>query len=78
MTFTEFLEWLEYIKLVHRRDSKRDMYLAQIAAEVRRGYVKHPGNVKVDHFLLGDRNKGEEKSKMSKQAWAAALGISLN
>lgn len=78
VTFTEFIEWLEYLKLVHRRNSKRDMYFAQIAAEVRRGYVKNPSKVKVDHFLLGEKTPGEEKSHNSKQTWAAALGITLN
>ncbi len=32
--------------------TKLDYYLAQIATEVRRSYVKKPGNVKLKDFLI--------------------------
>lgn len=50
-------------------------YLASIAAEVRRSYVKHPGRVKVKHLLLNFKAKGkpvpltdEELAKVTEQA----------
>jgi len=74
LSYTEFVEWIEYLALVNRRNEKRDLYLAQIAAEVRRGYVKHPGKVKAEDFLLGEKPK-QERSADSKKMWFAALGI---
>lgn len=42
----------------------------QIAAEVRRGYVKHPKNVKLEHMKLGfsKDESGEESSMTPEEA----------
>lgn len=75
ITFSEFLDWLQYLEWAERRDTKSDYYLAQIAAEVRRGYVKSPRQVKVKDFLL--KMQRPEQRLSSKQTWLQALGIKL-
>jgi hypothetical protein len=62
-----------------------DYYLAQIAAEVRRTYVKHPKRVKLSDFLLKFRFRGggrrsermskEERTKVAKRFWFGVLGL---
>ena len=60
---------------------REDYYYAQIAAEVRRGIVKHPESVKVSQFLLKFRNEEENKQtpeeKMgdAKQFFSALTGM---
>lgn len=79
LTFTEFLEWLEYLQWEENKHTKEDFYLAQIAAEVRRGHVEFPRKVKVQDFLVQRPHDGSPQSKMkhSKQAWATYLAIDL-
>ena len=31
--------------------TKQDIYLAQIAAEIRRSFVKNPETIKIEHFI---------------------------
>lgn len=78
ITYTEFLDWLEYLSWLENRQTKHDHYLAQIAAEVRRGQVKHPRMVKVKHFLLRQVTVQQAaRTRQSKMAWAAALGVNM-
>lgn len=51
-----------------------DYYLAQIAAECRRGWVTRPKEVRVQDFLLGEQKK---KPLTSKEKWAMHLGVEL-
>ena len=75
ITFSEFLDWLQYLEWAERRDTKNDYYLAQIAAEVRRGNVKSPRLVKIKDLLLKMQKPKQRLS--SKQIWLQALGIKL-
>jgi hypothetical protein len=65
---------MEFLSQEEERDTKRDYYLAQIACEVRRGYVKDPKKVKVDDFLVHFKKQGP-KAKDSKSIWMGALGF---
>ena len=68
----------EEVNAFHRED----YYLAQIAAEIRSGYVKNPNSVKISQFLLEftssqpqKEKSREEYLKQSKSAWLGAVGI---
>ncbi len=59
-----------------QKRTKQDYYLAQIAAEVRRGQVKHPRQVKLSDFLMRETDPVQDDlAKKSKQAWLAAVGL---
>lgn len=79
ITFLEFCEWMEFLSLEEDKDTKQDYYLAQIAAEIRRSFVKDPKTVKVKDFLL--QRKVQErtvgKAEKSKQFWGQALNMDL-
>ena len=53
--------------------------MAQIAAEVVRGYVKHPRRVKFKNFLLEFSNRRKRAAgldaQQSKSAWLAITGV---
>lgn len=86
-TSREFVDWNKYLagelerELETRR--KEDYYLAQIACEVRRANAKHPGQVKLEHFLLkfgkpaptGKPTEEElaRRTAVSKAHWAALM-----
>lgn len=76
ITYSEFLDWLTFIEMEDQRNRKIDFALAQIAAEIRRGRVKHPNKVKVKDFLI-ELVAAKPAGLSSKQIWAAALGIDL-
>jgi hypothetical protein len=62
-----------------RRQTKQDKYLAQIATEVRRSYVRHPRRVNVkDFFIVWMDRATNERVEKSKQTWASILGVDLN
>lgn len=57
-----------------------DFYLAQIAAETRRGQVKNPKRIRIRDFLLqytNQRTSQESNMSRSKAAWAAALRVPM-
>lgn len=76
ITYTEFLEWLEFILWDQKRVTKRDFYLAQIAAEVRRGWVKSPHSIKMKDFLIGSGDDKPVESN-SKGIWMRHLGMKI-
>ena len=81
ITHTEFLEWIEFLKIRDRRVTKEDIYMATIAAETRRAWVSTPKKVQVADFILSDPKEQEEKKERmqrSKAAWGAALQLKLN
>ena len=71
VTYREFLEWITFLNKEEERQTKQDYYLAQIAAEVRRGHVKSPRTVKVKDFLIQVVPTPNEKKRMenSKSFW---------
>lgn len=77
ITYSEFLDWLQYLNWEEQRRGKLDFYLAQIAAEVRRSYVKHPKTVKLKDFFLTYFEQNGRMQK-SKEAWFSCLKINPN
>jgi len=76
------MDWLAFIELEQEEDlwtvRKADIYMAQIAAEVRRGISKKPNAVKVSDFLLRKnppRPRIKPTLEQSKKFWAAAVGL---
>lgn len=76
ITFSEFLGWLDYLNWFEARHGKEDFYLAQIAAEIRRGQVKHPKNVKTKDFLI--QASPAPAAKSSKSIWLSVLKVENN
>jgi len=83
---TEFMDWIVYLDDKEINEFRReDYYLANIAAEVRRSYVKDPMKVKIDSFLFNFKSEKKEKKKMSieertkraKSFWGAIVGSSV-
>lgn len=70
-TTSEFLTWMEYFEWDLHNPSKLDYYLAQIATEVRRSYVKNPRGVKL--MILDFSSKVlRSKIERSKSFWMLA------
>lgn len=86
-TSSEFIEWMAYLDLEMHQTKKEDYYLAQVAAEVRRSFVKSPQSVHVKDFILsftqtkksvpvGEQSPEVEDSlQRSKDFWHSVLGI---
>lgn len=77
LTYREFIEWLIFLQIEDNRETKMDYYLAQIAAEVRRGQAKNPKLVKVKDFIVQFMTPQQSKAKYSKDTWAALLKVKL-
>lgn len=76
--YSEFLEWKIFLDKEEERQTKLDYYLAQIAAEVRRGWVKNPKSVKVKDMLLNVQNASgpaEKRIARSKAVWLGAVNL---
>lgn len=85
-TSSEFIEWMAFLDLERNQTSKEDYYLAQVAAEVRRSFVKSPQSVHVKDFILsftraersspgGGSPAMEDPVQRSKNYWSAVLGL---
>jgi len=69
-----------YLELEVGDFHREDYYLAQIAAEIRRGWAQHPKKVKTSDFLLNfgleeSEEDFQQRNKKSKGFWFRALGI---
>jgi len=83
ITSTEFIDWITYLDDEEgNRIRKEDYYLANIAAEVRRSYVKNPAKVKLESFLMKFKGKDvskrpkmtrKERTKRAKSFWGTLL-----
>lgn len=77
----QVLEEFELLEL--QTPSQESYYLAQVCAVIDRGQVKHPGKVKLKHYILKfvtDKDKAptaeltpEQAAEMSKARWGAVL-----
>lgn len=71
--------WSEWFALEQNRPSRSDHYLMNIAAEIRRGNVKNPRAVKLDHFKIPFERKRrrpmtkEEATAIAKARWGAMI-----
>ena len=89
-TSSQFVEWMEYLDQQMKTHQKMDYYLAQIAMEVRRTIMKHPGRTKIKEFLLKFTSQGvspsppktedelEQRMNKSKSFWRALIGLGRN
>lgn len=57
VTYRQYLAWNRWESDEYDRPDRHDFYLAQIACEVRRGWVKSPGSVSIGKMLLEFRPK---------------------
>jgi hypothetical protein len=80
-TSSQFVEWLEYLERDINAFHREDYYHAQIAAEIRRSFVKKPRNVKAKQFLLKFQHMKpkvaqsfEEVCEKSKRFWFGMFG----
>lgn len=51
-TEKQFVVWTEYLEELYNSPDRHDYYLMQVAAEVRKGNVARPNQVKIDSFKL--------------------------
>lgn len=82
LTSTEFLKWVWFLDWKATEEFRReDFYLAQIAAEIVRGNVKHPKKIKLKNLLLDFTAKGrtrqtdEQRLQRSKDHWLGITGL---
>jgi hypothetical protein len=80
MTHRQFVEWMAWLDLEKNRPDRTEHYLMEIAAEIRRGNVKRPADVKLEDFRLEFRPappplSPEEAMARSKRIWLAAAGL---
>lgn len=82
LTHRQYLAWLAWDREQMNYPDLTQMYLMQIAAEIRRGNVKSPRSVQIEHMRLkfkAERDKKQPSTpKLSKAAWCAAVGIPLS
>jgi hypothetical protein len=80
ITFSEFLEWYMVLEREEQWKVKIEHYLAQLAAEVRRGWVSDPKKVHVEDFFIRFKEDGETEDRVrrSKKTWATFLKMNLN
>lgn len=66
-----------YLDMEQSQHSKLDNYLALIASEIRKSWVKDPKKVRQKDFLFvtEDQTERQQKSERSKSIWMAALNI---
>ena len=80
ITSAEFIEWIAYLDEDINRFHRQDYYLAQIAAEIRRSFVKNPVKIKISSFLMKFKGKEKveklsikEKTKRAKAFWGVMM-----
>ena len=76
---TDFIQWMSYLEKDTNAFHREDYYLAQIALEVRRSYVKSPAKVKMKDMILEFKRaqKAVDVMATSKAAWGACLNVKM-
>ena len=78
---SDFINWMVYLEEEPNKFNALYFYLAQIAAEVRRSFIKHPDKVKTKNFIIkfikivDKKSSNVKKAKQSKSTWLRWLGI---
>ena len=85
ITSSEFVDWITYFDEEETESFRReDYYLANIAAEIRRSYVKDPMKVQLESFLMKTKKDKpgklkkmtkEERTTRAKAFWGAILNF---
>ena len=72
------MEWLTFLNERDRSFQRNDIFFSRIIAEVRRSWVKNPGEVKDSEFLLDYEDPVAPVPKYSpsnsKNVWLAIVG----
>lgn len=84
-TSSEYVQWLVFLDAEEwYTRPPLYYYLARIALEVRRLFMKHPKQVQLKHMLLDFRSKGRPQIRdpdtrrlISKAAWGAVLQVTI-
>jgi hypothetical protein len=78
ITHRQFAAWCAWEEMELDNPSRTDVYLMQVACEVRRAAVKNPGRVKLKDFLLKFGTDGKPKlTKEQAAAFAKAKWLGL-
>lgn len=75
---TDYMNWMIYLNKEPNRFNPLYSYLAQIAAEIRRSFVKSPDKVETENFIIkfvDKKSKIKQKAEQSKSSWLRWLGI---
>ena len=82
ITSREFLEWRVYLEREQSQATVDHYYLAQIAAEVRRGWVRKPKSVKLQDFILKTEQQQaatttsqQVRTEQSRAMWLAVCKV---
>lgn len=80
LTYGDYLDYRLALELELNQPSRSDLYLAQIAAEVRRTAVRTPSRVKIKDMVLkmdlpseAKYETAEQYSQRAKNIWRARL-----
>jgi len=60
---SQYILWMEYLEWEVNAFDKTCYYLAQIAAEINRPYVKKGKTISLEDFILNFKNRKVEKQK---------------
>ena len=74
---SEFIQWMVYLETEQDRISVDQVYLASIATECRRSYVKDPNKYTIKHFLSLFKKTQEYKKPQTREEAAAIAKASI-
>ena len=80
---------MEYLRDEKTRNTRADFYMAQVALEIRRSWVKNPSSMKLKDFLIEFTQKSADttntvvvhkesptkRMERSKAVWTTVLGL---
>ena len=80
ITSSEFIEWRVFLEREQSQATVDHYYLAQIAAEVRRGWVRKPRAVRLQDFILVPQQQRpaisqEVRAEQSRAMWLAVCKV---
>ena len=77
ITSREFVEWRVYLEREQSQATVDQYYLAQIAAEVRRGWVRKPKSVKLQDFILRTEQQQTTTSQQVRTEQSRAMWLAV-
>lgn len=78
MTYRQYKTWQAWLDLQWDNPDRHDLYLMQIACEVRRVLSDKPNQIKLDHFHLRFKSPAPKKRPHTPQSIAAAKSLWLS
>ena len=77
ITSREFVEWRVFIEQEQTEPRVEHYYLAQVAAEVRRGWVAKPRQVKLKDFILRTDKQTKAPNAQLQQEQSKAMWLAV-